>query len=573
MLRRVRTTLLFGLLSILLFAFYFLHLCRNAISDNELRYSTSILTPRSKNSSLQYAVRANHDSQELGPLRTRRVSSIGDSIATVSVLLPDWQVLVIVSPETELSPGFGKEYACLFQNNATSPARFSGILAFSNQTTFKCVMPNSARRLRQFLQPILSTQSEKESPVAKAMPKLIRWTFLAYESYSTEDDVVLFVKGLNHRQRFNRTPGNFRCVFGDGTKAAAKTAVTSSIQEVFRCDHPNLTAVGSDGYDGRIKISLEIVAENLMVPSVAHYKPPRRIGNPGEPRSLLCACTMVYNVAKFLKEWVTYHSSIGVQKFILYDNDSDDDLGRVVKELNQEGYNVTTLFWIWPKTQEAGFSHGAIYAKESCTWMMYLDVDEFVFSPSWHSFVKPTNSMLTSLLPGAPRQFPPSGRWIGQVMIRCNEFGPSNRTSHPVEGVTQGYTCRRKVEQRHKSIVQLDAIDWSLRNAVHHFQLNENFRSKTLSIGEAVINHYKYQAWSEFRTKFRRRVSTYVVDWTKAANPHSKDRTPGLGFEAIEPEGWAEKFCEVRDNRLESLTKQWFGSHTSHGYEKLAWQS
>lgn len=582
---RVRKALLSCFLAIVLYAFFSVRLSRKAISVGAVRYSTSNLTVRSKINpdSLNYAVQENHhdrDAQELSRPRTRHVSSVWDSIATLSVLLPAWEVLVIVPPETPLSPSFSEEYRCIFQNNATSTATFSGVLAFTNRTTFKCVMPDSVRRLRPFLQPILIKQSENESPVTKPMPELIRWKFMAYDSFSTEDDIILFVKGVNHRQGLNRYPQEFLCVIGDGTTSFVKTAVTSSIQEVFRCPHPNLMGVISGADSERIKISLEIVTENLVVPSVAYYTPRRSlgIGRPEEPRSIFCACTMVHNVAKFLKEWVVYHSMIGVQKFILYDNDSDDDLQRVVEELNQDGYNVTTLFWIWPKTQEAGFSHCAVYAKDSCTWMLYVDVDEFVFSPSWDHFKKPSNDMLTSLLPRTPQKTPSSSsllpsshRWIGQVVLRCNEFGPSNQTSHPAEGVTQGYTCRRKIEQRHKSMVLLDAMDPTLLNVIHHFQLKEGFRSKTMSMEDAVVNHYKYQAWSEFRTKFRRRVSAYVVDWMEAVNPKSKDRTPGLGFEAIEPKGWAQKFCEVRDERLKLLTQKWFGSTGSHRYGRTAW--
>ena len=474
-------------------------------------------------------------------------------------------MFLIVSPEAALpTPDSGDaEYECLFENGAKSPANFSGVLAFPNRTTFKCVLPNSLHSRRPFIQPALIRSSETDaSPESKQVSsELIRWTTIAYESFSTENDVVLFVKGIN-RQLANKPPREFNCVFGDdGEKdAAVRTAVTSSNQEVFRCHHPKLTAAVTSE---RIKISLEIVPKNTVVPSVAYYTPRRRTLASQEPRSLLCACTMVYNVAKFLREWVMYHSRIGVEKFILYDNGSDDELAMVVDELNQEGFNVTTLFWIWPKTQEAGFSHAALYANQSCTWMMYVDVDEFVFSPTWQS---PSSSkLLTSLLPISKRS-------IGQLQIRCTEFGPSNQTSHPVEGVTQGYTCRRKVHERHKSIVLLDAVDSSLENAIHHFEVKKSyFRSIHVSMEDVVVNHYKYQAWSEFRTKFRRRVSANVVDWKRAVNPTSKDRTPGLGFEPIEPEGWAEKFCEVRDDRLKLLTQDWFGSSTSHGYQ-MAWQ-
>ncbi|KAF4401856.1 hypothetical protein G4B88_013143 [Cannabis sativa] len=156
----------------------------------------------------------------------------------------------------------------------------------------------------------------------------------------------------------------------------------------------------------------------------------------------------------------------------------------------------------------AGFSHSAIQSKDLCNWMMFVDVDEFIYSPSWFNFSKPSKSMLQFLLP----TFSPSAKpnYIGQISIRCNEFGPSSQRSHPPEGVTQGYTCRRS---------------------------------------RAVVNHFKYQAWSEFQNKFRRRVSTYVVDWKEKANLASNDRTPGLGFEAVEPKAWDQKFCEVKDER------------------------
>lgn len=470
-----------------------------------------------------------------------------------------------------LSPLPGEDYQCLFQNNATSPARFSATLPSTNRSAFKCVLPNSVRRLRPFFQPVLKKSTENEAP-ATTRTELYRWSFLVYESLSTEDDVVVFVKGVNQRQGINRTPSEFRCVFSDSSNNnAVKTAVTSSVQEVFRCHHPNTTAFGSDGKDKRIKISLEIVSENRAVPSVAYYKPRSSVATTGQPKSLLCACTMVYNVAKVLKEWVMYHSKIGVDKFILYDNDSGDNVERVVKELNAEGYDVIRLFWIWPKTQEAGFSHSALYAKESCTWMMYVDVDEFMFSPAWDYSSEPSHQNLKSLLPEVPPSSPLHHR-TGQILINCNEFGPSNQRTHPIEGVTQGYTCRRMIEQRHKSIVLLDAVDRSLLNVIHHFELRSGYRNKQMSMETGVVNHYKYQAWPEFQTKFRRRVSAYVVDWKEAVNPNSKDRTPGLGFHPIEPKGWADMFCEVRDERLKLFTQRWFSSNTPNG-NKMVWQS
>jgi hypothetical protein len=604
--RKPRTTLLISLLAILLFAAFTLHLSRDAVSTWQPDYDLDdrprkLYAEQNHVFFLHNITKNNKNIVNEFSHQSRHVSSINYKhiFSTVSVLLPDWEILVLVSPNTVLSSY--DEFNCLFRTDDMTPAIFSGILPYTNRTTFKCYLPHKVRRRRIFTQPMLVTgTSEDETQDQSPAPELIRWNFMVYETFSTEDDVVLFAKGVNHRQGYDRPPTELNCVFqiGDGIR----TAVTSSVQEVFRCPHPDPFDLDSNS---RIGVSLEIIAENIVVPSVAYYTSrPNSKPKPNyvavhefgpevhllaQPKYFLCACTMVYNVAKFLREWVLYHSKVGVENFILYDNGSNDDLEGIINELNEEGYNITTLFWMWPKTQEAGFSHSILYSKSKnlCTWTMYVDVDEFMYSPSWgnignenfhgdhihgHGHSKNDLPSLKSMLP-QDHGNSKDGK-IGQVSMRCLEFGPSGQRQHPIEGVTQGYTCRRKVEQRHKSIVLVEAVDRSLWNVIHHFQVNEKegFIANQLGPEEGLVNHYKYQAWDEFKGKFRRRVSAYVVDWRQNENPNSKDRTPGLGFEAIEPNDWTQRFCEVRDQRLKLLTRKWFGSFTHNGF-RMAWQT
>ncbi|GAB4833016.1 hypothetical protein Ancab_007039 [Ancistrocladus abbreviatus] len=528
-------------------------------------FSSSQLSSPSPSTSLSNAIRAIHEDKQ-----------------QVSILVPNWEVLVITSPAAFNYSG--DNCTCVFRNNAIAPARFSGELPFTKQITFKCEFPANVRRRLPFLQPVLiksDSQLLKISPATA--PELLKWNFLVYESFSSENDVVLFAKGVNNHQGINRPASELTCLFINAA-TVMRTSVKTSMQEVFRCAHPDLSSL-----QPLIRASLEIKSDEngtstaaaVQLPSVAYYHPQQRTVAESN-RKLICACTMVYNVAKFLKEWVMFHSKIGVEKFILYDNESNDNLQKVVDELAGEGYNVETLFWIWPKAQEAGFSHCAVHAQQTCTWMMYIDVDEFIFSPSWLNSDSPSPHMLKSLLPKHPplppkevveaANDPPHAAAVGQVSIKCHEFGPSNRSVHPIEGVTQGYTWRRRFEQRHKSIVLLEAVDQSLTNAIHHFELKKGYRTRTLGIESAVVNHYKYQAWPEFKAKFRRRVSAYVVDWRQNVNLLSKDRTPGLGSEAVEPIDWVQKFCEVRDERLQNLTRRWFGVETEDGNIVVAWQ-
>ncbi|XP_016514013.2 glycosyltransferase family 92 protein RCOM_0530710-like [Nicotiana tabacum] len=560
----IRSSFLYIFTCFLFFATFYHHFLRHDFSA----YHNEIINPHNttiKSTTPNFLFHENFSS----PNTPSRKFPI---IPSVSILMPDWEVYVIVSPDfSPLQTHYNNSsFLCVFDTGEESPVVPAGELPFPVRSIFNCKLPSRARRRLPFTQPILTSSSANVSYRNSPSPELLRWSFLVYDSLTTDDDVVLFVKGLNNHQGINREPTEFTCIFGDGVK----TAVTSSVQEVFRCKRPDFAV------NMPIKVSIEIVGPTpIVVPTVAYYSPQRKLASP--EKANLCFCTMVYNVAKFLREWVLYHSKIGVEKFILYDNGSDDDLAPVVEELVEDGYNVQTYFWLWPKTQEAGFSHSAIFAKDSCSWIMYIDVDEFVYSPSWSNLTQPSQLLLPSTLlnseglsviaqVGSRKS---TEKNVAQISIPCYEFGPSKQKVHPVKGVVQGYNCRRKMENRHKSIVFLDAVDYSLLNVIHHFKLKPGYNVKKLNVVEMVVNHYKYQAWPEFKAKFRRRVSAYVVDWTKPLNLGSNDRTPGLGYSPVEPKGWQRKFCEVYDNGLKDLTWRWFAVESLAPSEySLPWQ-
>jgi hypothetical protein len=385
---------------------------------------------------------------------------------------------------------------------------------------------------------------------------MLRWSWrLVYESAVVDGgDVLVFAKGVNPRQGVNRPASDIQCVYyraasgANGDHVVATLPAATSAQQVFRCPPPP-TPVQQESLE-EIRVTLAVTGQEPL-PSLAVYHPPRSVSSTAPEKKLICACTMVRDVAKFLPEWVVYHAAVGVDRFYLYDNGSEDDLADQVHHLNAAGYDISTVAWPWTKAQEAGFSHSAAAHRHSCQWMAFVDVDEFIFAPHWNQSENPDKSMLRSMVSSVEPD-------VGQVSLGCADFGPSGQTSNPEEGVTQGYTCRRRTQERHKSLLRLDAVDDSLVNSIHHFALRPGFQGEWNK--QVRVNHYKYQAWEEFKVKFRRRVSTYVADWTDPVNLKSKDRTPGLGFEAVEPVGWRHKFCEVNDTLLRDATRRWFGA-------------
>uniref|UniRef100_A0A1J3DN72 Glycosyltransferase family 92 protein n=1 Tax=Noccaea caerulescens TaxID=107243 RepID=A0A1J3DN72_NOCCA len=401
--------------------------------------------------------------------------------------------------------------------------------------------------------------------------KVHNWEKVGYEAVIDGDTVVVFVKGLNRRPHKESDPSYYKCQFeiGNSDERNVEVLVSKAVaaaQEVVRCVLPERLKLNPDTFRVSV-IHIDPRGRSTpALPSVARINGSDSIEKEksGMNKHELCVCTMLWNQAPYLREWIMYHSWLGVERWFIYDNNSDDDIREEIESLNTEGYNVSRHVWPWIKTQEAGFSHCAVRAKEECNWVGFFDVDEFYYFPTHRSRGSPSKNALRSLVSNYT-----SWDMVGEIRTECRSFGPSGLTSVPSQGVTVGYTCRQANPERHKSIIRPELVTSSLLNEVHHFQLREGIGHLSLVESVAVVNHYKYQVWETFKAKFYRRVATYVVDWRENQNQGSKDRAPGLGTEAIEPLDWKRRFCEVWDTGLKDLVLSSFADRVT-GY--LPWQ-
>lgn len=405
-----------------------------------------------------------------------------------------------------------------------------------------------------------------ENGVWRSNQSVNSWDNVAYAATLDGDTAVVFVKGLNLRPDRVSDPSQFSCHFGLGNwksddKFMFTTRALTAAQEVVRCVLPR-SIMKSPAKAQGIRVSVGVrphvharAHERVIVPSVAKILNPSVDGRKSNSKEKyeLCVCTMLWNQAPALREWIMYHSWLGVQRWFIYDNNSDDGIQEVTEELDSENYNVTRHLWPWVKTQEAGFSHCALRAKDECRWVSFMDVDEYFYLP----YTTPRHQVYRALgyagqntLRSLVENVTLSPEPIAEIRTSCHSFGPSGLKSPPPQGVTVGYTCRLQSPERHKSIIRPDALDANLLNVVHHFHISKGYSYINLPQSAAIINHYKYQVWDVFKAKFYRRVATYVADWQENQNEGSRDRAPGLGTEAIEPPNWSHRFCEVWDTGL-----------------------
>ncbi|KAI3824947.1 hypothetical protein L1987_06420 [Smallanthus sonchifolius] len=468
------------------------------------------------------------------------------------VSFPD-HVLLLVSKTPVTGTTIGNQLQCVYRiNNSDSDLGVLSVDEYTdNSLLVRCPLPPG-----NFSAPVALRRRGLIIDKVKN-EKLNSWENLAYEAVLDGNTALVFVKGISHRQGKESDPTHFRCHFGlpgfrpDGKYMLTSQAITAA-QEVVRCALPRSIVTRPDKTRGvRATVSFQTPrahgqAEHVFVPSIAEIP----VSKPGLgiTKHELCVCTMLWNQARSIREWVTYHSWLGVGKWFVYDNNSDDEIKTVVEDLDREGFNVSRHVWPWIKTQEAGFSHCAIRVRPECDWVSFMDVDEFYYFPYNPISGFPGQGALRTLV----SNFTTSSS-VGEIRTSCHSFGPSGLTSQPKQGVTVGYTCRLQSPERHKSIIRPDALDTTLMNVVHHFHLKNGFTYIDLPQSIAIINHYKYQVWEVFRAKFYRRVATYVADWRDNQNEGSRDRAPGLGTRAIEPPDWRLRFCEVWDTGLKDF--------------------
>ncbi|KAH7429813.1 hypothetical protein KP509_09G067500 [Ceratopteris richardii] len=392
------------------------------------------------------------------------------------------------------------------------------------------------------------------------------WTKLVYGSvlFEGEGDLLIFVKGLSRMKR-SVLPDGLECQYGN----KIRTQVVSFCQENVRCKLPppqNWQEL--NGKEVTVALRNQIFHSVVrFTPSHIHHSNYRVAPNESKERPhFLCVCTLVWNGAKFLKEWIMYHSYIGVQKFFIYDNNSDDEIESVLESLHY--YNVSRHPWPWVKTQEASFSHCMARASNQCVWVAFIDVDEFIFPKNLSSFNKDRTmeAPLHSLI--KQHDLLHNGK-LGQLKVSNFNFGPSGLTTLPRSGQMVNYICRMKVPKRVKSIVRASAVDSSYCSRVHYFDLKVGYVSGNARRKDAVIHHYKWHVWQDFKLKFARRAATYVTDWGQNKDLDSFDRTPGLGTQPIEPHDWIHQFCEIKDTSLRDLITN---ASRLHAAGKLLWE-
>jgi hypothetical protein len=95
----------------------------------------------------------------------------------------------------------------------------------------------------------------------------------------------------------------------------------------------------------------------------------------------LALCAIYRWEADYLREWVAFHRLVGVERFFLYDNDSEDAHLEALAPFIDDGSVVVHDWPVFPG-QGPAYDHCLAVHGSEARWLGFLDCDEFLFSPT-----------------------------------------------------------------------------------------------------------------------------------------------------------------------------------------------
>lgn len=224
----------------------------------------------------------------------------------------------------------------------------------------------------------------------------------------------------------------------------------------------------------------------------------------------LSIVAIMRNEAPYVKEWIDYHRLVGVKRFYIYDNESEDNLKEVLTPYIEQGV-VVYKYFPGEKMQMPAYNECVKDYKDKTKWLAVIDADEFVVPTEKNSIPEFLEDF---------EQY--SGIGINWIMFDSNDH-----KTKPKGGLIENYTRVHYDDQfpinRHvKSIIKPDKVigfkhphnaeyiegEFSVtENKVKIENLDKvhkNASTKFVSVNKIRINHYYSKSEEEYFVKINR---------------------------------------------------------------------
>jgi len=220
----------------------------------------------------------------------------------------------------------------------------------------------------------------------------------------------------------------------------------------------------------------------------------------------LAIVAIIKNESQYLKEWLDYHIAVGIRKFFLYDNESNET---TIQYTTLKPYIDNGLVEYIPfpgkRQQLPAYNHAIKHYKNKCKYLAMIDADEFIFSE--FSIFEIVDKIINNVNGAA-------GIGVNWCM-----YGSGGQIKQTNEMVTKRFIMRAKqehwVNMHLKTIVNPRLVSDYI--SPHYpvfklgaFSVNTNGQRQWWAMGRPIlwdkirINHYFCKSWEEWLQKQNR---------------------------------------------------------------------
>jgi hypothetical protein len=230
----------------------------------------------------------------------------------------------------------------------------------------------------------------------------------------------------------------------------------------------------------------------------------------------LAIMAIIKNEAPYLKEWIEYHRIVGIEKFILYDNESNDNTKEILEPYIDTGI-VDYTYYPGYKMQILANNDAINKWKKRIKFIAMIDADEFI--------VPVQNDTIIQVLNDVEEKMKARKKLFVGLVIKWVNYGFNGHYSKPDGLVTENYKKSDGISLCHKTIINPRMV---IRYQVHdgiyllsYFGVDENEKKITgfieptmATVNKIRINHYFTKSYEEFKIKHSKGDAVYGKrDW------------------------------------------------------------
>ena len=249
---------------------------------------------------------------------------------------------------------------------------------------------------------------------------------------------------------------------------------------------------------------------------------------------------IVKNESRYIGEWLEYHYRIGVDKFYIYDNDSEDrsELLKILEPWIQAGVvdfeDAPGQFRQMPVYNDAIERH-----RFDCRYMGFIDTDEFIYIKTGQT------------LPEFLNDYFPGREIISGFCINWRMFGMSGKKFYEPLDVIERFTIRNEDESTSnylvKSIVNPRRILYMPNPHAAQYMIYSEACDEALRYVRSPQNQYNTCEKIQLNHYFTKSYEEYTIK-------HSRGRADcGLGYGKLEDFDFERASQGIEDTGLRDL--------------------